>query len=169
MSMRLIGHERVLKALGAFRPGQQRTMLRKAVRAAGKPVVAKAKANVPSSPGLDEIPDHGILRQSINNRIVTYPRKDTIVNVIGPRNERRVIAGGRRQTRSKAAVLERLGALGAIEQPKVVNPGRYGWIVEMGSRHSRAQPFLGPAFNATRRQALQIIERVLWNEISRRV
>lgn len=55
---------------------------------------------------------------------------------------------------------------GADPSNRVDNPN-YWWLVEFGTSHSRAQPFMRPAFQATKFAALEMIKTGLRDEIEK--
>lgn len=56
--------------------------------------------------------------------------------------------------------------------PKIVNekgdkPAKYAHLIEFGTKHSKAEPFMRPAVDAGRNEALKIIEQTAKDELSK--
>jgi HK97 gp10 family phage protein len=98
-------------------------MIRPAVRAAMSEVRKVAKANV--------VQETGLLRQSIGVKIKTY--KSVVFGVVGPQT-------GFTQTVDRTAPS---GWRGPVKS----NPTNYAHLVEFGTAHSPAHPFMRPAFD----------------------
>ena len=110
------------------RLGKQSTrnkMMRPAVRAAMSAVSKAAKANV--------IQESGLLKQSIGVKIKTY--KAVVFGVAGPRT------GFTEHVIRVAPSGEKVGVK--------ANPVNYAHLVEFGTAHSPAHPFMRPAFDNT--------------------
>lgn len=100
---------------------------KRALAKALKPVVTKAKELCPV--GKEVLP--GMLRDSIGAKVTA--KKGTIRGVAGPiRN--RVQIGTRKKGKKKGA-------------PIIKDPARYAHLVEFGTSHSAAKPFLRPAWD----------------------
>jgi HK97 gp10 family phage protein len=107
----------------------QRSGLRKAVTPAATPIVKAAKSSAPKQTGL--------LKKSLTKKIQTYKRTDTVVAVIGARAD----AGGEYKGRRRV-------------------PAKYAHLVEQGHggpHPASAKPFLKPAFEANKGNALRIM------------
>lgn len=104
--------------------GIRKKALRKACGAAGTIILKAAKARARK--------DTGLLRKSLGKKVKVYS-SGVGVAVIGPRLGFRqtVKRGGREMT---------------------ANPVKYAHLVELGTRHSPAYPFLSSAIDATRAQ-----------------
>jgi HK97 gp10 family phage protein len=119
-----------------------RKVMRAAVRSAGSPILKAAK-------GLAKrIGDSGVLARSLKSKVKAYG--GTIVAIIGP-DHFAVGTGsdGRRQVPTKIAHLVEFGT-----RPHV-QPDR-GGVIHPGSRQ---QPFMRPAWDTKKNEALAVIQR----------
>jgi len=101
---------------------------KRALNKALKPVVAKAKELAPVQANH---PLAGMLRDSIGAK--TTMKKGTVRGVAGP-IRKKVQIGTRKKGKKKGA-------------PIFKDPARYAHLVEFGTSHSAAKPFLRPAWN----------------------
>jgi HK97 gp10 family phage protein len=145
------GLDVVLGVLVEMKRSLRNRIIRKAITKASQPIMKSMKALAPR--------DSGLLRRSIGRRTKTT-RRGEVVAVIGPRSKpsfkQQVRVGGKgKGKRMKGGRLV------------IRNPVRYAHLVEFGTRHSRAKPFMRPAFDANQRQARQMIEKIVWDELRR--
>ena len=157
-----------LKRITALKAGAKNQILRKAVRAAAKPVRMAAKRLAPT--------DTGVLAASISVRIGTSKKKGTIYAVIGPRR-------GVSKKRRRGEIL-------------AGRPTKYAHLVEFGTRpHSlksgdklarrtqagqqtggarmhpgaKAKPFLENAYRQTAANAKEDMRRTIAEEVEKRL
>src|SRR5262249_13600056 len=114
----------------------RKKVLRKAINEASKIVLKAAKANVPRASGL--------LKKSLGRKVKVYRASGTVVAIIGPRTgfKQDVHRDGR-----KVAVL--------------ANPTKYAHLVERGTRHSPARPFMRPAFESTKPEVQSAMSSII--------
>lgn len=93
--------------------------------------------------------DGGLLRKSLGYKVKYYTRTGSAVAICGPRSRFRVQIG----------VVSRGPRKG---QPVFANPQKYAHLVELGTRHSGARPFLKPAG----RTGLEVTLATLRSEIA---
>lgn len=133
---------------------QQRTATLKAVKAGGKLVVAAAKARAPRRPGRGG----GGLRQAMGMKPVKGTRGKTLAYVVvGARKKvvKQVPVGTSGRTRKHVpAYIAHIVEGGAKAHP--LNGGRHPG--------AKADPFLGPAYDATKAKAMAEAQRVLGDE-----
>lgn len=130
--------ERTLKTLGER---TQRKVSRQAVNAACTPMLKAARANAPE--------ESGLLKESLDKKIKTYPESMTVVGIIGPDTETKGDFNG---------------------EPRV--PWRYAHLVENGHINPQGEfvpphPFLRPAYDSTQGQALDVMKDKLAKGIER--
>lgn len=118
------GLEGVMEALSRVEKKIRKKAVRKAAGAAGTIILKSAKAKVRKATGL--------LRRSLGKKVKVYGNGVSVA-VVGPRVgfRQEVVRGGRK-------VLS--------------NPVKYAHLVELGTSHSAAYPFLSAALTATREQ-----------------
>lgn len=102
---------------------------RKAVKAAIDPVVAMARMLCVEGKGEEA----GLLKKSLG--AVIRQRKGVVLAVAGPRSGFKVALGKVTRGPNKGATVYK-------------NPTRYAHLVEFGTVHSAAKPFMTPAWNA---------------------
>ena len=126
-STKIIGDkelQRALKAIG--KASEANKVARPAIREAGAAVVRAAKANVPQ--------ESGQLKRSLGLRAKSKRNRNSIV--VG--HKRRA---GRWVTRTRADNGE--------QYVEWAVPTKYAHLVEFGTAHSVAQPYLRPAWDST--------------------
>lgn len=129
------GLQAILKQLDGLKKSAAKKVTRAIVTAGGRAVVRAAKKLAPKRTGL--------LRRSLFSRVAVHPGSGVAVATIGPREGFRVQVG----------VVTR-GALAG--KPKYADPVKYAHLVELGTAHSAAKPFLVPALQSPGvRQAME--------------
>lgn len=142
---------RRLQELGRTKAGR---ILRRALDAATKPILAAARQLVPV--------ESGALRKSLGRRVKTYRGSGVVAVIIGPRRgQKREVE---RTPKGRLRVVPRKRATGAGGYR---NPTRYAHLVERGSRRSKAEPFLAPAMSRCRSQAEATLRRLIIEGIER--
>lgn len=121
------------------RESRARTVLAKSLRPAASPINKAAKANARG------FAQSGLLWKSIGIVVRRYKATGQVLAVIGPRR-------GFKQT---------------VEV--VRNPTKYAHLVEFGTKHSRAKPFLRPAYDSNRRRAMTIFRSEFWKHFRKEV
>ncbi|HEX4606628.1 MAG TPA: hypothetical protein VH092_00325 [Urbifossiella sp.] len=113
--------------------GLRKSGLRKATRIGLNRASAPVKASVVSH--AEAVRRYGFLAKSIRIRLRSYPA-DRFVAVIGPSTA--VVRKKGKYTRGKKK-----------GQPKLIKPSKYACLVEKGTKHSKAKPWLKPAYDET--------------------
>jgi Bacteriophage HK97-gp10, putative tail-component len=163
------GARDVLARLAKLRPGRARTVLRKALNEATKPVLDAAKAQAPRQSGL--------LKKSLGRIGRTYVRSNAVVFFIGPRT------GFRRAVTIKDRVTGKTRTM-------IRNPVNIGHLTEGGRKAVRARRrvlgsqgvwlgrfaravaagrWLRRAWGQTKAKAESIFIRRAWQEIQKLV
>lgn len=109
----------VLARLDGVEKKTKKKILRKAVGQAGKILLKAAKQRAQKKSGL--------LRKSLGRKVKVYRNSGVAVAIVGPRT-------GYRQEVSRDG-----------RKPVMSDPIRYAHLVELGTSHSAAFPFLTPA------------------------
>ena len=137
---RMEGGKAINKNLALLKKAIQRRVLRKAVTAASKPVLAAAKAKAPRETDL--------LLKSLGRKTKTYRSSGVAVAIVGPRE------GFGREVEVNGEV-------------QIQDPIFYAHLVELGTFRTSAQPFMRPAFESTKEQAKSITAKKIAEEIDR--
>jgi hypothetical protein len=98
--------------------GKQKRIIRDGLEMAVKPMIADAKSRAPKRTGA--------LKRSMGVVLRHYPNTNTFLAVVGPQNMRVVQVSG------KAGRKRLRKANSTDEQEDVINPGKYGHLVEFG-------------------------------------
>lgn len=181
----LFGLRDTLAALAGLKRAVRNKAMRPALTEASALVLARARTLAP--PG-----ETGLLRKSLTKKVKTYRQSGIVVGMVGPQTG---TAAGRRvagkRVRKLTAFGRRAQALGV--QParyahlvelghRLVKGGRLprarlGRVAAALSRgaagggrvigHVEAHPFLGPAWRATRGQAVEVIARRIAAELEK--
>jgi len=124
-SINLLGEKQLLRKLDRLSDKIGRRVLAKAMRAASRPVIKAARANVPT--------DSGNLKKSLGVRLKFYRGSGTEVAIVGPRIR------GQRTTTIKS------GANAGKERVTKGLYGRHGHLVEFGTqaRYTKTGKFTG--------------------------
>lgn len=158
----LVGLKEALKALDGLSRTVRNKALRPAMTEASKLVQGAARALVP-------VGETGMLKKSLDRKVKTYRGSGVVVGIVGPRTG---LAGARKGGKRLTAFGRKIAALG-------VNPGKYAHLVEGGHRmvgHRpglvaagavRPRPFLRPAFERSREQAVAVIARRIAAELAK--
>lgn len=122
---RVDGLAEAVKALDGVKKALRNKLLRKGLNKARSVLAKAAKAKAPRETGL--------LKKSIGGKVKIYPT-GVGVAVVGPRVGFRKEVVRRRKKWFPVSV--------------VANPVKYAHLVELGTSHAGARPFLAPAFAA---------------------
>lgn len=142
IGLSLRGHKKLVARLNRLKAGVQRRIILRAVSAALTPINRAAKAMAPTATKL--------LKKSIGKRVV-------------------------RVGRGRSPVI--WGGVGARMDPKYSGPGPKAWqvpwrylhLVEFGTSHSAAKPFLRLAMDSQLRNAKAIMKRKVRQGIDREI
>lgn len=136
----LTGFKQLDRALKVLPDKVQTRVLKKSVKATGKPVVKAARAKVPRR--------HGFLRKAIGSILKTFKDEGNTVLIIGARSPGKDVGkegGGPFVYRDKDGV-------------KHV-PANYAHLVELGTKTASAKSFLRIAFDAGKDAMLAIFRK----------
>lgn len=115
----------LMSSLDGLKNAVKNRILKKAVNKGCKIILKAAKAKAPRETGL--------LKKSLGSKVKVYRNTGVVVGIVGPRK-------GFRQE-----VLRKKGRW--FPAMVISDPIRYAHLVELGTSHSQAKPFLGPAVN----------------------
>lgn len=140
---RLEGADQIIARLGNVSRAVKNKLLRKSVNAATmapyKASRANAKNVVSQVAAGDELgqamKSTGTLAKSIGRKVKIYRESGVAVGIVGPRQ------GFRRTVTLKSG------------RQLVMDPVKYSHLVELGTRRSRAKPFLRTAWESTKGEA----------------
>jgi HK97 gp10 family phage protein len=132
------GLDATLKALEGLRKALANKLLRRALNKARSILAKTAKAKAPRETGL--------LKKSIGGKVKIYP-SGVGVAVVGPR------AGFKKEVTRKRNK--------RFPTTAMANPIKYAHLVELGTSHSKAQPFLGTALSANQSQIKEAMADVI--------
>lgn len=133
MTVELLGDKSLLKKFATLPDRLQRKHVRRGVTKAARRTAKEAKGKVPT--------ETKTLKLSIGQRVRT--RRGVVLAAVGPRRNmgRMVSAEGR----------------GGKTRQVFRNPTRYAHLVEFGSSEIQPQPFMRPAYDATKQSNLAVI------------
>lgn len=148
--VKITGLKELQKALKAMPEAGKKAVLSRALSKAAKPVETHAELNAPWLTGDLAISVQTVIRDNLRN-------KDAVLAVIGPamtqyRQLKTPVPGRRGKSRTY-----QIGG----------TPGVYGYFVEFGTSDTPARPFMRPAFEGNKGQALGIIKSELTAEVSK--
>lgn len=145
MSMKLIGAKEIEALLKQMPERIAKKVTVGALRAGAGVIARQARANVRANPSIDS----GLLARNITSRARKRSKKGAAVVSVG-------IA-------RKAAQVVRKGRTKATK----ASPSRYAHLVEFGTEHSRAEPFLRPALDEKGSEAIARIGEAMGKGIAR--
>lgn len=150
----LAGIQDVMRELRAVEVKVQKRILKKALRAAGTPMLKTAKALCPvSTEPLN--PWKGLLKKSLGIKFAKDKSGGAdIALLIVPRYGFRRQAGVRTRGKKKG-------------QPFFQDPSNIAHLVEYGTKHSKAKPFMRPAFDQNKSKSMELFKRVVLEELEK--
>lgn len=158
-----------IRQLDGLKDSLKNKIMRKWMDAAGKVIRDEAKKRAPVLRDRKKYPHliPGLLKKSIGVKVKTY-KSGVTVAIIGPRTDYRSVRDpgtGKvvRQTKKNATKFAAIAKGGAFIQ----NPTKYAHLLELGTKKMAARPFLRPAIESKRGEAIQIGIRVINQEIAK--
>lgn len=119
----------------------ERQAKRELIRKAAAPMLKKARQNAP----VDKVINGGDLRKSLVVKVSTTRDKSAVVATIGPNR----------------------AARGLTHKGRESWPVKYAHLVEFGTAHMSAQPYMRPTFDSTKDESLRIYKEGLKDAIER--
>jgi HK97 gp10 family phage protein len=157
--MRLEGFRQLQRTLQTLDRTTRGKIVRGAVSKAATPVLRDAKRRLVPGHGYET----GLLRKSLGRKAKQY-RRTVFTQIIGPRRGFRVVErpdGDVSLQRGTKA--DRAAPVRAV----IRNPVNYAHLVELGTSHSPAYPFLRPALESNRGRVLSIMRSEIGARIER--
>ena len=147
VNLNITGVEELVKKLQTIEKKHARKAARTAIGEATKIVLKTAKALVPK--------DTGLLRKSLGRKVKVYRRNGVVTGLVGPRTN----VTDRLKSRKGRGVVAKLNEIvgKALNAEVAKKPARYAHLVELGTMHSAAQPFLRPALDSNRDRLVGVI------------
>jgi HK97 gp10 family phage protein len=153
----VFGDVQIIKNMEVLKTKGQRQVLRKAIGRGVKLVAQIARAKAPE--------DSGLLKQSIKSTVTKMVSGKVYVDpkVYAAKGEKTggeyqiVKLKGKKKGLSKADIKSQITAA-AGEDAKYHRPAKYAHLLEFGTKHAKAKPFMRPALDESRKAVLGIIE-----------
>ncbi len=151
----------VLRTLAAIDKKAARKALRRAVTLAARLVREDAKARLSAQGAVRT----GLLRKSLGVKLKSNFPKGYVYGVVGPRRGfKREI--GQMIEANAIRSLERRGAR-IDRKPVYADPVRYAHLVEYGTKHSQAKPFMRPALDENKTRVIDLMTSVIREAIAK--
>lgn len=146
VAIKLTGLNTALASLDLVSTKLRKRILRRAFTKAARIVAKKAKSKLPNKSTATYTTNqtqriyqrYGLLKKSIGSKVRTNRKTGDVYVVIGPRK-------------------------GFKENGR--NPEKYAHLVEYGTRHSKARPFLRPALKESKQQIIELIKNEIFSGI----
>lgn len=129
----------------------------KAVNRASRRGVTKAAREVRKDARQRTPVRTGLLKRSLDVKVKTYP-SGVVVGVVGPATGFKTDKATGKKVRTK---------LGEKIKETGINPVKYAHLVELGTKRSKARPFLRPALDANREKATAILAAEYMAELTK--
>jgi HK97 gp10 family phage protein len=122
------GVKDMLAALDGLKKAVRNRILKRAVNKGIKIILKAAKGRAPR--------ESGLLKKSLGSKVKVYRSSGVVVGIVGPRKG------------FKGEVVRKKGRWFPVSVYS--DPVRYAHLVELGTSHAPAKPFLGPAVTGSR-------------------
>lgn len=144
------------RALGELPRATARNVLKRTLAKAAQPIVDEAKRLVPAQTG--RLRDSIVASTRVKNKVGSAEYAAAMRAGLGKEAARSALRGARRAAAGTGSFAELFvgPSTGAI---------RYAHIVEFGSVKDSPQPYMRPAWDSTRQQALDLIKTEMAGEI----
>jgi len=154
IELKVDGLKELNRKLEQFTVKTQKSMITSALRAAAKPIQAAAKQNAQRT----RHPSSGALSQSIGIKAKRLRGSAAVSSLwVAPIRT------------DKSAVSQYAGFYGGASVSSVNAGIRHGHLVELGTKHSAARPWLRPALDQNKDRAVSIFKTTLAKRIDREV
>lgn len=158
VTVRVDGLAALDSALGMLPKATARNVLRRTLDKAAQPIVAEAKRHAPVKTGT--LRDSITASTRIKNKTGSAEYRSAMKAGLGKDAARSALLAARRANKGQGSFAETY--VGPSRGKGVI---RYAHIVEFGSNGTAPKPFMRPAWDATKDQALSIIKAELGTEI----
>jgi len=152
----IFGDVQVIQNLRRLESKIERKIVRKAIAKGLKPIVKLAKQNAREKTGLLRSAIKSKVTKMVSGKVYVDPMVFAVKNSnTGGKFKEVKIRGPMRGMKYRDLIkgLEKHG--GATE---VIKPAKYAHLLEFGTKHARARPFMRPALQQSRASALSEIE-----------
>lgn len=160
----IFGDVQLIGSLGRMRTQLQRKVVREAIKDGLVPIVDEAKKRVPV--------DHGHLRRAIKSKVTKMVSGKVYVDpkYVAVRRARKegfyqVKLVGRNSDKLPTTY-KKLREAALAKGFEMIQPARYAGLVEFGTKHAKAHPFMRPARDYAKAEAMNRIETRIILEIS---
>ena len=154
VEIELFGVQKLVKKLERLPTGLQRKTLHIAFRSGGKIFAEAAKRRAARRTGL--------LAKSLGNIKTKTKQKGVVRYKVHPKKGfRRVLKQKRDGSIGVFGKKKKSAELSESKGSRIANPQAYAHLVELGTKHARAHPFMKPAFDARQRIALRKIKGLI--------
>lgn len=151
----IFGDVQVIEGLGRLSTAVERSMLRKAIAKGLKPIVRIAKANVPVKTGLLRKAIKSAVTKMVSGKVYVDPKVFSVKSkAAGTVRVFEEYGPGSKTGYKKSKAM----ILASTPDSEIDKPAKYAHIVEFGGpKHRNPTPFMRPALDAGRNEALDII------------
>ena len=153
----IFGDVQIIGVLGRMSNKIQRKVVRAAIRDGLVPIVEEAKKRVPV--------DHGHLKRAIKSTVtkmvsgkVYVDPKYVAVRKSGEKGYYQVKLVGRNSDKLPTTY-KKLREAALAKGLEMIQPARYAGLVEFGTKHAKAHPFMRPARDYAKAEAMNRIEK----------
>lgn len=154
--IRMIVHDELLqRQLEQLPLAVVRQIVPKAVSKQLTPIVRAARQRLQAAGAVQT----GLLAKSLGKKRKIYKRSGVIVGLVGARS------GFKQQVRVRRATAREAWQTAKTTRAIYRNPVHYAHLVEGGTRHSQAKPFLAPAWSANRASMEQDLRAGIGREV----
>ena len=158
VTVRVDGLAALDRALGMLPKATARNVLRRTLDKAAQPIVVEAKRHAPVKTGT--LRDSITASTRIKNKTGSAEYRSAMKAGLGKAAARSALLAARRANKGQGSFAETY--VGPARGKGVI---RYAHIVEFGSNDTAPQPYMRPAWDSTKDQALSIIKAELGSEI----
>lgn len=160
----IFGDVQVIKNLEMLKTKGKRRVVRKAIGQGVKLVAQIARAKAPKDSGLLKQSIKSAVTKMVSGKVYVDPKVYAVkgektggeYKIIKLRGKKK----GLTKEDIKAQVFKAVG-----EDGKYQRPSKYAHLLEFGTKHAKARPFMRPALDESRRVVLGIIEQTAKTEL----
>lgn len=153
----LFGDVQVIRNIGRLKTAGQRKIMRAAIAKGLKPIVKLAKAAAPKDTGLLRLSIRSKVTKMVSGKVYVDPKVFAVkAESTGNKWARVKIKAEKGADKGYRAV--RAAVMAQNPDAKIRKPANYAHLVEFGTKHAQAKPFMRPAMAAGRASALKEIE-----------
>ena len=159
VSVELLGNKELVADLDALTQKVVRRIVPPAVLASLDPILEAAKAKVPRRAPIHGY-NGGLMRKALGKVTRTYLSRGVVWGSVGVRRGFKItIPAGLSGQRAGKEGRGKFKSFIVRAKAKNIDPSRYDHLVEFGTRHSAAKPFLRPAYDGNKDRAFAILAK----------